>query len=118
VDELAARRRVEAASGGTAETEVPWAALTAEWEDLQARVRADPIRAIVDVEVFIREWLAALGCPPSARAVPSAYRAARAALPGWGKRPATREEVDRAMVHYRRLVGERRAQGERPPRAA
>jgi hypothetical protein len=86
-----------------------------EWRSVQAHFVDDPNAAITDANRLVTELMATRGYPMGnfdQRAadisvhhpdVVEHYRAAHDALPGWGKRDATTEELRQAMVHYRAL---------------
>jgi hypothetical protein len=86
-----------------------------EWRTVQSLFVDDPQGAMKEADELVQELMQTRGYPMGnfeQRAadisvdhpnVVEHYRAAHDALPGWGKRESTTEELRQAMVHYRAL---------------
>jgi hypothetical protein len=118
VDELEARRhRVERLDIRPL-THSEFDRFSISWRDVQAHFVDDPNGSIKDADKLVKELMQTRGYPMGnfdQRAadisvhhphVVEHYRAAHDALPEWGKRDATTEELRQAMVHYRALFDE------------
>jgi ABC-type nickel/cobalt efflux system permease component RcnA len=117
-DELAARRRRVEKLDIRPLSQADFNQFSDEWRSVQAHFVDDPNAAIKDADLLVKELMETRGYPVGnfeQRAadisvhhpqVVEHYRAAHDAMPGWGKREATTEELRQAMVHYRALFEE------------
>jgi hypothetical protein len=118
VDELAARRRRVEKLDIRPLTADEFDQFSLKWRETQAHFVDDPQDAIVQADTLITQLMGVRGYPMAAfeqRAadisvdyphVVENYRAAHEALPSWGGRDGTTEELRQAMVHYRALFDE------------